>query len=160
MEIIAGCKKVFAIEVFDQDMAGELGRYDTALLEAIKRYNARIIAKDLNANTITHYLAANLKTIKRILEHLADVFPGADCYYRRVAVISAIGSNMKLPGILAQTVGAVASANISVLALHQSMREVDIQFIVDEKDYELAIKSLHSTLIEVHDHGRAIRLAS
>lgn len=160
VEIIAGCKKVFAIEVFDQDMAGELGRYDTALLEAIKRYNARIIAKDLNANTITHYLAANLKTIKRILEHLADVFPGADCYYRRVAVISAIGSNMKLPGILAQTVGAVASANISVLALHQSMREVDIQFIVDEKDYELAIKSLHSTLIEVHDHGRAIRLAS
>ena len=160
VEIIAGCKKVFAIEVFDQDMAGELGRYDAALLEAIKRFNARIIAKDLNANTITHYLAANLKTIKRILEHLADVFPGADCYYRRVAVISAIGSNMKLPGILAQTVGAVASANISVLALHQSMREVDIQFIVDEKDYELAIKSLHSTLIEVHDHGRAIRLAS
>jgi aspartate kinase len=160
VEIIAGCKKVFAIEVFDQDMAGELGRYDTVLLEAIKRFNARIITKDTNANTITHYLAANLKTIKRILEYLADVFPGADCYYRRVAVISAIGSNMKLPGILAQTVSAVASANISVLAIHQSMREVDIQFVVDENDYNLAIKSLHSSLIEVHDHGRAIRLAS
>ena len=66
---------------------------------------------------------------------------------------------MKIPGILAKTVAALAEKNISVLAMHQSMRQVDMQFIIDEDDYGDAIKSLHSHLVEVHDHGRAICLA-
>jgi aspartate kinase len=57
-------------------------------------------------------------------------------------------------------VQAIAGADISVLALHQSMRQVDMQFVIDESDYDAAIKALHATLVEVHDHGRAIRLAS
>jgi len=40
------------------------------------------------------------------------------------------------------------------------MRQVDMQFIIDEDDYADAIKNLHSYLVEVHDHGRAICLAS
>ena len=65
---------------------------------------------------------------------------------------------MKVPGILAQTTQALADINISVLAMHQSMRQVDMQFILDEADYDAAVKSLHTQLVEVHDHGRAIRM--
>jgi aspartate kinase len=36
------------------------------------------------------------------------------------------------------------------------MRQVDIQFIIDEASYEDAIKALHYTLIEPHDYGEAI----
>jgi aspartate kinase len=57
-------------------------------------------------------------------------------------------------------VQAVASENISVLAVHQSMRQVDMQFIVSELDYDATVKSLHTALVEVHAHGRAICLAS
>lgn len=58
--------------------------------------------------------------------------------------------------MLSKAVAALAEQNINVLAMHQSMRQVDIQFIVDEGDYQLAVKSLHRCLVEVHDHGRAI----
>ncbi|HCO61820.1 MAG TPA: aspartate kinase, partial [Porticoccaceae bacterium] len=66
------------------------------------------------------------------------------------------GSDMHVPGILAKAVTALAQRNINVLAMHQSMRQVDMQFIIDENDYQFAIKSLHSALVEVHEHGRAI----
>ncbi|HEC73450.1 MAG TPA: aspartate kinase [Methylophaga aminisulfidivorans] len=160
VEIIAGCKGVYAFELFDQDMAGNIDRYDSEILATIKRFRAHIISKDINANTITHYLSANLKTIKRIRNALEERFVDAEINQQKVAIVSAIGSDMKIPGILAKTVSALAKANISVLAMHQSMRQVDMQFIINEADYDDAIKSLHSVLVEIHDHGRAICLAS
>ena len=160
VEIIAGCKGVYAFELFDQDMAGNIAKYDREILAAINRFKAHIISKDINANTITHYLSANLKTIKRIRAELASHFPDAEMNQQKVSIVSAIGSDMKIPGILAKTVAALAQKNISVLAMHQSMRQVDMQFIIDEDDYGDAIKNLHSCLVEVHDHGKAICLAS
>lgn len=156
VEIIAGRKNVFAIEVFDQDMMGSLCEYDTGILEIIGRFKAEIITKDSNANSITHFLAANLKTVKRIKSVLEEEFPESEVELRKVAIVSAIGSDMKVPGILAQAVTALAEANISVEAMHQSMRQVDMQFVVNEDDYELAVKSLHHRLVEVHKHGGAI----
>lgn len=160
VEIIAGCKGVYALEVFDQEMAGSINQYDTEILKVLKRFKAHIIAKDINANTITHYLSINLKTVKRIRRDLEEIFPDAEINQQKVAIVSAIGSDMQVPGILAKTVSALAGSNISVMAMHQSMRQVDMQFIVDEGDYDLAVKSLHACLVEPHDHGRAICLAS
>ncbi len=160
VEIIAGCKGVYALELFDQEMAGSIDEYDTEIISSIRRFKAHIISKDINANTVTHYLSTNLKTVKRICNALAKRFPDAEINQRKVAIVSAIGSDMKIHGLLAKTVGALAENNISVLAVHQSMRQVDMQFMVCEEDYDKAIKSLHSCLVEVHDHGRAICLAS
>lgn len=160
VEIIAGCKGIYALEVFDQDMAGNFHDFDSSILQCIKRYKADVVAKDINANTITHYLSTNLKTVKRICEQLAKQFPDAEINQQKVAIVSAIGSDMQVPGILAKTVQAVASRDISVLAIHQSMRQVDMQFVVNENDFDDTVKSLHAALVEVHDHGRAICLAS
>ncbi len=160
VEIIAGCKGVYALEVFDQDMAGNIPDYDREILATIKRFKAHVIAKDMNANTITHFLTTNLKTIKRIRAALEERFPDAEFNQQKVAIVSAIGSDMQIPGILAKTVQAVASRNVSVLAVHQSMRQVDMQFVVRECDYDDAVKGLHEALVEIHDHGRAICLAS
>jgi len=63
---------------------------------------------------------------------------------------------MKVPGLLSRAVGALAEANISVLAMHQSMRQVDMQFVIDEANYDAAVKSLHRNLVEIHGHGKAI----
>lgn len=160
VEIIAGCKGVYALEVFDQDMAGNFHEFDSKILNGIKRFKADVVAKDINANTITHYLSTNLKTVKRLREHLEKEFVDAEIDQQKVAIVSAIGSDMQVPGILAKTVQAVASRDISVLAIHQSMRQVDMQFVVNENDFEDTVKSLHAALVEVHDHGRAICLAS
>jgi aspartate kinase len=159
VEIIAGCKNIYALELFDQDMVGNTPDYEREVVAIILRFKGHIVSKDMNANTITHYLSVNLKTVKRIRAAIEQRFPEAEINQRRVAIVSAIGSDLQIPGILAKTVQAIASRNINVLAIHQSMREVDMQFIVDESDYDEAVKSLHAALVEVHDHGQAICLA-
>ncbi len=160
VEIIAGCKGVYALELFDQDMAGNFTEYDEKIIKTIRRFKGHVLSKDINANTITHYLATNLKTVKRVRAALEAQLPDAELNQRKVAIVSAIGSDMKVPGILAKTVQAVADCGVSVLAIHQAMRQVDMQFVVDEDDYDKTVKSLHAALVEIHDHGRAICLAS
>ena len=159
VEIIAGHSHATAIEVFDQNMVNT-NEHDKGILDILDKFSVNIISKDINANTITHYVDANLKTINRVTEKLETRFPDAQVNSSKVSIVSAIGSDMQVPGILAKTVGALAKGGISILALHQSMRQVDMQFIVAEDDYEQAIKHLHRELIEPHNHGYAIAAAS
>lgn len=156
VEIIAGRKGIYALELFDQDMAGNIEDYDREIMVSIKRFRAYIVSKDVNANTITHYLATNLKTVKRIQSALQERFTEAELSQKKVAIVSAIGSDMQVPGILAKAVSAIANGGISVLAIHQSMRQVDMQFVIEERDYDLTVMSLHQNLVEIHNHGNAI----
>lgn len=156
VEIIAGRKHVHALEAFDQNMMGSISEYDREILSLIDRFRAQLISKDNNANTITQYLATNLKTAKRIHRELERRYPDAEINTRKVAIVSAIGSDMQVPGMLAKAVNALADAGINVLGMNQSMRQVDMQFVVDEDDYAPAIRALHERLVEVHDHGVAI----
>jgi len=159
VEIIAGHSHISAIEVFDQNMVNT-NYHDMGILEVLDKCKVKIISKDLNANTITHFVDTNLKTINKISEALEKRFPEAVINSTRVAIVSAIGSDMQVPGILAKTVKALADSNISVLALHQSMRQVDMQFIVAEEDYQGAVRQLHKELIEPHNHEYAIAASS
>ncbi|MFO8141170.1 MAG: aspartate kinase [Marinobacter sp.] len=159
VEIVAGARGVFAIEVFDQDMQGEPGS-DRKILEVLSRFKVRFMAKDTNANTITHYVDTTLKHIKRVVKGLEEAFPNGEISTRKVALVSAIGSDMKVPGILARSVKSLADKDISVLAIHQCMRQVDIQFVIDEDHYDQAIVALHGALIEPHNHEYAIVAAS
>lgn len=56
VEIIAGRKKVTAIECWDQEMAGRYN-HDLEMLKHFAKYKIRYLAKDTNANTLTHYVA-------------------------------------------------------------------------------------------------------
>lgn len=159
VEIIAGSKGVYALELFDQEMAGQIDIYDQRILAVLQRFKIQIVAKDINANTITHFLGTNMKTVKRVIRELQALYPDAEINQQKVCIVSAIGSDMQITGILAKAVSALAESDIYVYAIHQSMRQVDMQFVIDEKDYEMAVKSLHSCLVEVHAHGRAICLA-
>lgn len=159
VEIIAGRLGVYAIELFDQDMVGDLSNYEEQFLGQITRFKAQVINKDLNANTITHYLSTNLKTVKRIQAAMTELFPGAEINVRKVCIVSAIGSDLKISGMLARTAQALADAGVDILGVHQCMRQVDMQFVLDEDDYNTAVKAMHSQLVEVYNHGRAIKLA-
>jgi len=140
-------------------MAGELIEFDTKLLAIFRDFNVKVITKDANANSFTYYLNTNLKILKRLCRSVEAQFPEAEVTHQKVAIVSAIGSDLNIPGMLAKTVKALADNHISVLALHQSMRQVDMQFVVNEADYEGAIQGMHRALVEIHDHGRAICLA-
>ncbi len=156
VEIIAGRQHLHAIELFDQEMVGKFNEYEKTLLDIFRRFRATVVTKDINANAVTHYLGCNLKTIKRILKVIKEQLPDSEIDHRKVSLVSAIGSDMQVPGILAKAVSALADSNISILAMHQSMRQVDMQFIIEEADYNNAVKALHNRLIEPHDYGDAI----
>ena len=156
VEIIAGKQAVYAVECFNQDMVGDLLNFEQKIMQICQRFRCTHVTKDVNANTVTHYLSSNMKKIKRVQRELEEMFPESEINVKKVSIVSAIGSDMQVPGILAKTVGALADAGISVLAVHQSMRQVDMQFIVEEAAYEAAVRALHKCLVEVHDHGIAI----
>jgi len=101
-----------------------------------------------------------LKHVKRVVKALEEEFPNGEVSTRKVALVSACGSDMKVPGILARSVKALADEDISVLAIHQCMRQVDIQFVIDEDDYNKTVVALHGALIEPHNHEYAIVAAS
>lgn len=160
VEIVAGAKGVYAVELFDQDMAGLFHIYDPEIVAVIKEFKAHIVSKDINANSVTHYLSTNLKTVKRIRRKLESLFPEAEVDQKRVAIVSAIGSDLRINGLLAEMTKSLSDANISIEAVHQTLRQVDVQFVIAEDDYAPAVRALHASQVEVHDHGRAICLAS
>jgi aspartate kinase len=147
VEIIAGRKKVTAIECWDQEMAGRYN-YDLDMLKHFAKYKIRYLAKDTNANTLTHYVAEPLSVIQKLTDTIQETFPEADILLKKVSLISAIGSNMGNPGIFFKAVSALDAAGISVLAVHKCMRDIDVQFAIEEDDFENAVCVLHHHLVE------------
>ena len=147
VEMICGRKDIAAIEVFDNEMVGASG-YDYRLLSSFARNQVSYIAKNTNANTITHYVSSRQPGLKNCLEELRREFPNAAISVRDVAIVAALGSNMKLPGFLSRAAKALAGAGINILALDQCMRQINMQFIIDRKDFEAAQIALHRELVE------------
>lgn len=146
-EIITGMRSVFALEFFEQDMVGVKG-YDAAILETLKRHRVRIVTKTSNANTIVHYLAGSLRAVRRVSDDLKQTFESSRISVRKVAIVTAIGSDLNVSGLTALAVGALSRAGIEVLGLHQLIRNVDILFILAEEDFDKAVIALHEALIE------------
>ncbi len=148
IDMICGRNDVVAIEIFDSEMVGQSG-YDHRITEILSRHKISYIAKNTNANTITHYVSEKAPQLKSCLEDLEQAF-GESAHMRicKVAIIGVIGSNMKIPGFLAKAAGALSNANINVLALDQCMRQVNMQFIVERDDFQQAQIALHRKLVE------------
>lgn len=146
VEIIAGATGVTALELFEQDMVGVKG-YDSGILGVLTRHAVRILSKVSNANTITHYLEANPKQAKRVIGDLERQFPNAVITTRPVALVCVIGSDLNVPGLTAQAAGALTEAGVEILGMQQLTRRVDLQFVVDETDYQAAVRALHARLV-------------
>ena len=158
VEIIAGRKDVFGIGVFDQEMLGDTA-YDIEISRLLKQLKLYVVNKDSDANSITYYASGSRKLINRAARLIEEAYPAAEVTVHNVAIVSAIGSDLKVKGILAKTVAALAEAGISIQAIHQSIRQVEMQCVVNEEDYDKAIAALHRALIEPENHGDVIAAA-
>ena len=148
IDMICGRNDVLAIEIFDSEMVGQSG-YDNRITEILTRHKVSYIAKNTNANTITHYVSEKNAALKGCLAELEEVFKSsARMQLRKVAIVGVIGSNMKIPGFLAKAATALSNANINVLALDQCMRQVNMQFIIERDDFQQAQIALHRKLVE------------
>lgn len=145
-EIVTGLD-IVTLEVFEQDMVGVKG-YDAGILDVLTRHNVRIVSKVSNANTITHYLDASLKTMRRVERDITKMFPAAEITSRRLAMVSVIGRDLNGLSILTRGLQAIANAGREAIGASQGPRNVDVQFVMDRDSMEPVIKALHAELIE------------
>ncbi len=141
-EIIAGTNKVFAIEIHDTRMVGEVG-FDRGIMDIFYRHKVSYIGKSTNANSICIVTLGKNEELIAELSRLYEVVTAM-----KVSMVCAIGSNIAKPGVLAKAAGALAEANINIIAVMQTTRQTNMQFVITHESFELAIKSLHKALCE------------
>ncbi|SMQ60204.1 aspartate kinase [Devosia lucknowensis] len=147
VEIITGVENVYAFEFHDPDMVGVKG-YDAKILEALKRHKVWIISKTSNANTITHFLKGSMTAIKRVESDLAEEFACAEISVRKVSLVSAIGRDLGDTAVLVRAIGVLAESGIRPLGMHDLIRRVDLQIIVEPSDFHATMTALHKGLIQ------------
>ncbi|WP_298493515.1 aspartate kinase [uncultured Maritimibacter sp.] len=146
VEIVTGLD-VFALEVFEQDMVGVKG-YDATILDALKRHKIWIVSKTSNANTITHYLRGNLKSVRRVEADLKEAYPNACVGVRSLSIVSAVGRDLRKQSVLGRGLLALDEAGLDVIAAHATPRNVDVQFLMNRDEADAAIAALHKAFIE------------
>ena len=146
VEMVTGLD-IIALEVFEQDMVGVKG-YDAAILDVLARHDVRIVSKVSNANTITHYVDASLKTMRRVERDIASKYAQAEIRSRTLAMASVIGRDLKGLSVLTRGLQAIAASGRETLGASQGPRNVDTQFILEREDLKPAIKALHKVFIE------------
>ena len=147
IDMICARNDILAVEVFDSYMVGQSG-YDHRLLRHFADYRISYITKNTNANTITHYIPEKSRNLDKCLADMRKALPAAQIKTKKVAVISVMGSNMKIPGFLHKAAKSLSDVGINILAFDQCMRQVNMQFIIERKNFEKAQIALHAELVE------------
>lgn len=145
VEIVTGLD-ILALELFEQDMLGVKG-YDSAILDVLTRHDVRIVSKQSNANTITHYLDTSLKIMRRVEKDLQKLYPSARISTRTLAMASVIGRDLSGLSVLTRGHAAIAEAGMATLGATQGLRNVDVQFILERDDLKPVIKVLLDAFI-------------
>jgi aspartate kinase len=144
IEIIAGSDSVCCLEVHETQMVGEVG-FDLKIMEVLKGHNVSYISKMTNANTIDMIINESdcTETLVKDLENKFQSVTNFDA-----AIVCAIGSNIAKPGIMAAATKALADEKINVLAISQTCRQTNMQFVLERADYKKAQQALHRALCE------------
>jgi aspartate kinase len=142
VEIISGTDKVIAIEIHDPLMVGQVG-YDRAIMQSFEQYNVSYILKATNANSITQVIWEEDLSPDLISELKSRYY---EVTVKPVALVCTLGTNIAQPGIIAKATMALAVNNINVEALSQSLKQVNMQFVIGRDDYKKAIIALNDAL--------------
>jgi aspartate kinase len=142
VEIVTGSNQVVCVEIHDTRMVGEAG-FDRRIMEVIDSHGVSYISKMTNANTIDMIILERDCTPHLVAE-LSDNFESVTT--NRVAIVCAIGSNIAQPGIMSKATRALAEDKINILAVSQTTRQTNMQFIVNRDEFAKAQRALHSAL--------------
>lgn len=142
VEMVTGTDKVTLVEIHDPSMVGTVG-FDRGLMEILCKYDISYILKATNANSIAHLLWDSSVTPEFVAE-LESRYQVVTI--KQSAVVCVIGSNIGIPGVLARAAQALADASVNVNCVSQTLRQVNMQFVIERGDYKTAIKALNQAL--------------
>jgi aspartate kinase len=146
VEIISGTDKVFAIEIHDPLMVGQVG-FDRHIMHTFEQHNVSYILKATNANSITQVIWEE-DLSDSLIEELKGKF--YEVTVKPVALVCTLGTNIAQPGIVAKATAALANNSINVEAISQSLKQVNMQFVIGRDDYKRAIIALNDALCVKH----------
>jgi aspartate kinase len=144
VEVVTGSDKLVCAEIHDTGMVGEVG-FDLRIMRTLADFHISYVYKSTNANTIS-VVFPERQFSSELLSRLQKDFEFVSV--EPVAVVCAIGSNMKAPGILARASAALSEYGINILSMAQSTRQTNMQFVVGRQDFINAQKALHGVLCE------------
>jgi aspartate kinase len=142
IEVIAGSDKVTIVEIHDPNMVGTVG-FDAGVMDIFRRFGVSYILKATNANSITHVIWDKAAT-PAFIEELENNYEIVTV--KPSAVVCVIGSNIAIPGVLARAATVLAENQINVNCVSQSLRQINMQFVIERGDYKKAIAALNKAL--------------
>ncbi len=142
VEIISGTDKVIALEIHDPLMVGQVG-FDLRMMQLIEKHNISYILKATNANSITMVIWEKDRT-ENLMSELKSTY--YEVTEKSVALVCALGTNIAKPGALAAATTALYNHGINVEAVSQSLKQVNMQFVIAKEDYKQAIIALNRSL--------------
>lgn len=142
VEIVSGTNKVLAIEVHDPMMVGEVG-FDLRIMQHFEKFGVSYILKSTNANSITMVVWDNYKSRELIKDMEASFYK---IEMERVAIVCAMGTNIAMPGFLYLAAKALFDKGINVESFAQSLRQVNMQFVIKREHYTDAVIALNDAL--------------
>lgn len=148
IEIVAGTKNVVIIEVHDPSMVGEVG-FDMDIMHIFATYNISYILKTTNANSIS-MLIWESDLNDALVQELEGTFE--QITIKNVAVVCVLGSNIAKPGVLAKAAQILAQHRININCIAQSLRQANMQFVIDREQYNEAIIALNGALCKNGAH--------
>ena len=125
-------------------MVGEVG-FDLRIMKILAEHEVSYVSKVTNANTIG-IIIAEKDLSDELVKSLDEKFELVTT--ANVAIVCAIGSNIAKPGVLSMAARALADANINILAVSQTTRQTNMQFIVSRDTFFDAQRALHKALCE------------
>jgi aspartate kinase len=142
IEVIAGSAKVAIVEIHDPLMVGTVG-FDLGVMQILANHRISYIVKATNANSISHIIWEKAAT-PALIDELKARYDKVTLV--RAAVVCVIGSNLAIPGVLARAAAVLADNKINVICVSQSVRQSNMQFVIDRGDYKKAIIALNQAL--------------
>ena len=142
IEIVSGTDKVIAFEVHDPLMVGEVG-YDLKIMEIMKAHHVSYILKSTNANSITMVVWDKQEVHDLLNELRSTVY---QLTVKPVAIVCAMGTNIAHPGFLYRGAKALSDKNINIECFGQSLKQVNMQFVIKREQYKEAVEALNDAL--------------
>ncbi|MDL2257266.1 aspartate kinase [Bacteroidales bacterium OttesenSCG-928-I14] len=142
VEIVSGTDNVIAFEVHDPLMVGEVG-YDLRIMEIMERHGISYILKSTNANSITMVIW-DKPNIQGLLHELKEKV--YQLTVKPVAIVCAMGTNIAHPGFLYRGAKALYDNNINIECFGQSLKQVNMQFVIARDRYADAVRALNDAL--------------
>lgn len=142
VEIVTGTDRVTAIEIHDPFMVGQVG-FDLNIMQLFKEYKISYILKATNANSITMVIW-DRDVNEKLLALLRETYHRVTV--REVAIVSGLGTNIAMPGALSKATTALYENNVNIEAVSQSLMQINMQFVINRKDYKKAIIAMNRAL--------------